>query len=193
MEKKYNKKIKAMFKKGFSLVEVLVSLFIFSLIMVIISQNFISFFKNYNNSKLIQRDLEEAQYALAQIAKTLRTSVIVEVGGGTDADHRGYVIVFDNSQTKCFRYTFTGATLEVKAKSGVVTSNDCVGMTNDGAQQMVHMPVSGNFIFPKASSSAGNWRVGIITIRMAVGDQANVDDLVPIQTTVSLRDYINAN
>lgn len=179
-------------KKAFTLVEMLVALFIFSMIMVLISQNFIYFFQNYNKSKLVQRDLEEAQYAMAIMAKTIRTSAI-----GNEPVVDDFITVFDYSQNKCFRYKFPAdGSLQVLTKSGVVDGSPCF-MKNDNVfdppVQMLHsdVKVNGQFIFMKETTPANG--VGSVTIRMTVGDQSNVEDLVPIQTTVSLRDYFNAN
>ena len=61
-------------ERGFSFLEIMVSVFIFSLMMTTISITFSNLFKNYRNSRAIQTNLENAQFIINSMAKSLRTS-----------------------------------------------------------------------------------------------------------------------
>ncbi|PJA87728.1 MAG: hypothetical protein CO140_02745, partial [Candidatus Moranbacteria bacterium CG_4_9_14_3_um_filter_40_7] len=60
--------------KGFTLIEMMIAIFIFSLMMIAVTEIFSSSFGGYGNARNIQKDLEDAQFVMGQIAKTLRTS-----------------------------------------------------------------------------------------------------------------------
>jgi len=116
-----NKKI---FKnqKGFTLVEMMVSVFIFALIMASIAGIFGRQISSYKKTRIMANDLENAQFAINYISKTLRTSSII--GDTENGDLRDNIqdrendfavqeigantglIVYDFSQEACIRITF---------------------------------------------------------------------------------------
>jgi len=116
-------------KKGFTLVEMMVSIFIFALMMVAIAGVFASQIKTYKNARTMQGDLENAQFALNYVAKTLRTASLIGYGssssmqdlldgkqfGNSEYDNDFYLkpieaneglILYDFSQEYCVRFTF---------------------------------------------------------------------------------------
>lgn len=189
MEKKF---IKHIGKKGFTLLEVMVAISIFSILVVVASGIFSGFIRNYKSTKEIQRNLENAQYAMNIVSKVLRTSTIVSASGSNQTA----ITVFDNSQGKCFVYRFDNVTvpnnLEVSEKAGVLA--DCaVGAGYSSFQSVTGDPIDakGYFVWTYKTSNAP--QVGMVTIKMDIGDQSGGKDLAHIQTTVSLRDYASMN
>jgi Tfp pilus assembly protein PilW len=71
--------------KGLSLLEVMVSMGVFSLMMVSVAGIFSSSIASYRFNKVIERDLENAQFVMNDIAKQLRTSTVVDPAGATFA------------------------------------------------------------------------------------------------------------
>ena len=68
--------------RGFTLIEVMVSLFTFLIIMMSLSQIFSQSFAAYKNAKAVQRDVESAQYALKAVAAPTN-SQSADCTGGT--------------------------------------------------------------------------------------------------------------
>lgn len=118
-------------KKGFSLIELMISVFVFLLIMTTIVQIFATQINAYRHARSVQNDLENAQFAMNYISKTLRTASVLGVGlsGETATDLRETLqnnplteqddfavhqitnveeglIVYDFSQELCMRFTF---------------------------------------------------------------------------------------
>ncbi|PID51603.1 MAG: hypothetical protein CR954_00945 [Candidatus Moraniibacteriota bacterium] len=117
-------------KKGFTLIELMVSIFIFLLIMLAIIQIFAQQILAYRRAHDRQHDLENAQYAMNYFGKTLRTSTVLgnlKSGASSwdrtldDGGNDFYVEVIDNteesliiydfSQEVCLRLTFRGETM----------------------------------------------------------------------------------
>jgi prepilin-type N-terminal cleavage/methylation domain-containing protein len=121
-------------KKGFTLIEMMVSIFIFSFIMVVIGTVFASQFKTYKDTRDIQGDLENAQFALNYVSKTLRTAEMIGYGSSNgsksdllDGDQPGAsnydddfylkeinpadggLILYDFVQETCIIFTFRDA------------------------------------------------------------------------------------
>lgn len=64
--------------KGFTLVEVLVSLFVFSLLSVAISSVYIAFSKAQTRTKVSQKLLNDMQYSMEMMAREIRNNEIVD-------------------------------------------------------------------------------------------------------------------
>ncbi len=118
-------------KKGFTLVEMMVSIFIFMIIMTAIVGVFARQINAQKKARVMQGDLENAQFALNYISKTLRTATIVGdtekgnlrefIQGGPDNKNDFHLykissnvgfIVYDFSQEACIKFTFKEASDE---------------------------------------------------------------------------------
>jgi prepilin-type N-terminal cleavage/methylation domain-containing protein len=96
---------------GFTLIEVMVALFVFLIIMLAMSQTFTQTFAGYRNVKAVQRDVENAQFALNLMAKELRTS--------TWSAPRLQRWCFMISQSICFEYEIAANQLTVAKEDGL--------------------------------------------------------------------------
>src|SRR3989304_59518 len=85
--------------KGFTLIEAVVALFVFLIIMLSLSSTFTQSFSGYRNTRMVQKDVENAQFALNLMAKELRTSTVVSSAGSSNT-----VKFYDHSQNICFEY-----------------------------------------------------------------------------------------
>ncbi|MFZ1736127.1 MAG: prepilin-type N-terminal cleavage/methylation domain-containing protein [Candidatus Moraniibacteriota bacterium] len=89
--------------RGFSLLEVLLATFIFSIIMVGVTSYFVSITVANQNTKRLQQNLEDIQFTMNRVAKSLRTSVFIS----SPSSHSSQEIrVFDYSQSLFLRYKF---------------------------------------------------------------------------------------
>jgi len=187
-------------KKGFSFLEVMISIFIFILMMTTISMAFANLFNNYKKAKVIQRNLEDAQFAMNSMAKALRvSSVIIPSSSGTVSSMK----FFNYSDSSCASYRFQDNSLQVA--SDVYSGTDSTleakkTWCEDEADLSDYSNLTSSFIngiiFDVVPSSQGTAStpsvMGKVTILMEVCASSGCpesQDKVRIQTSVSLRDY----
>lgn len=178
-------------KKGFSLIETLISILVFSLAMTIIAQTFGSFIKSYVSEKKSQIDVENAQYALNLIEKTIRTSTIQTANASGVLDFNGadgkMIKMFDNSQSKCVAYRFNANKIEKLTKAG--TDNDISTCGNFVDNYTVSDLTSNNISSMNVQgkiSSLGE--AGKISVALVVSEPASTKSF-NVALTVSLRNF----
>lgn len=164
-------------KKGFTLIEVLVSMFVFAIVMLATISIFAQIMSNYRYTRETQRALEDAQFAMNRIAKVLRTSTVV-------SSSTSQIIAYDYSQGKCVRYALNSVAREI---TETVTSgnspNDC---GSGGVSNVLNVaPLTGSFL--AQSSDNASKTVGYVVMSFEV--EGPDSKKIYIQTTVSLRDY----
>lgn len=175
---------------GFSLVEMIIAIFVFSVIMTTVTATFVSVINTRKKVKAVQQDVEDARFAMELMAKTLRTSHVVSPTlPSTVSD----IKVFDYSQSKCIEYRLAGN----KLQSGEATAVDEVACATATPGPFSDM-TSGylNNLSLDVIPSSGTTR-GKVTIAMKICYNLTCSgansDAVNIQTTVSLRDYEEVN
>jgi prepilin-type N-terminal cleavage/methylation domain-containing protein len=181
-------------KKGFSFLEIMISIFIFSLMMTTISVTFASLFENYRNSRAIQMNLENAQFIMNTMAKSLRTSSVI-------SNTASSIKFYNYSDSNCFSYKFEDNSLQVasvsidnisyptveerkaQCSSALLTYSNILTNVNDA-----------NFSVIQSSEGIPNV-MGKVTVSIDVcansGSECSesVHDRARIQSSVSLRDY----
>jgi prepilin-type N-terminal cleavage/methylation domain-containing protein len=189
MIKFINKKRKIFFsrKQGFSLLELMIAIFIFSLIMVSSSTFFGRSIQTYKNVRSTQRDLENAQYVMNLMAKTLRTSTIKF----SDASN---IVIYDYSRIAdaCIQYSFSSN--RIQSRSADVTKDDCTTSAPFNSFSDLSNVYVNNASFSVIPSSDSPSKVlGKATISMEIcatsGCTGTEKDKARIQSSVSLRDY----
>jgi prepilin-type N-terminal cleavage/methylation domain-containing protein len=171
---------------GFTLLEVLVSLFIFSLVMMATAQIFASAYSGYRVTRLVQHDIENAQFALNALAKALRNSSIVSAAGNQQS-----IKFFDHSQGKCFSYRIAGNVLELASGASTGVAH-CNGMALAGFMAVTTGTVTGSFqVIPSAAAGGPATTVGRVTIALTVAENSASHSGAHLQTSVSLRDFGN--
>ncbi len=179
-------------KQGFTFLEVIVAVFIFSIIMLAVANIFSSSASGYKKAKAAQKNIEAAQAVVNFMVKSLRTSSVVKCGGADCLAGGMYtsIRIFDYSQTKCYDFKFE----DKKLKLGTISETDKDGcMGYGGSISHIGLLEADSAYFTVIPSSSGI--VGKATISMEVCGNgtgncaANPKDKVNIQSTVSLRDY----
>lgn len=178
--------------KAFSLIEMIVAIFVFSLVIAVVISAYVSIMNADKKAKAVQQNVENARYAMELMAKTFRTSAII----GTPT--ASTVRVFDYSQVdsqwghhRCLEYTFSGNNLSYKISNDYVDMRTC----ESGPSWSSVMPMlsgtlrSGQFLVVPTGSAAGK-----VTIAMDVcpagGCSGAAGDDTKLQTTVSLQDWM---
>jgi prepilin-type N-terminal cleavage/methylation domain-containing protein len=168
--------------KGFTLLELLISVGILSLLMLTTSTIFVRSFSSYQSTKELENSITDAQFLMNLLAKELRTSTVVSPSSsGTTSS----ITFFEYSKSQCIQYRFSGERLEV-ARANAPDVSSCSSGSVGSFSPVGLSSISGSFtVVP--SRPSGPQRVGQVTMSMSVdaGDAGTVD----IQTTTSLRDY----
>jgi len=167
--------------KGFTLIEVLVSLFMFLTIMTAVSQIFVSAFSGYRYTKTVQLDVEAAQFALNTLAKELRTSSVVSAAG-----NQSFVKFYDHSQGVCFLYRVSGGNLQVARQTATGVS-DCRSKSLPAFTAIATDITAGRFLVVPSDAAATPLLVGKVTISLEIAQDAA--HRARIQSSVSLVDY----
>lgn len=172
--------------RGFTLIEVIVSVAVFLIVMTAVTNTFTSGFSNYKSVKKAQKNLEDVQFAMNLIAKELRTSTVVVPDTN---DTVSTIRFYDYSQGACIEYVIS-ATQITKAKVNIATMSGCSSANLGTATPLVQLGsatgalISGRFIVrPSVSGSVA----GKVTISLQIRESAT--QIARIQSTVSLRDY----
>jgi len=166
-------------KRGFTLLEVIVALFVFSVAMVAVTGIFVSFFKANTQTKTTQKALEDANQAINIMTKMIRTSSVSLSGNVL----KFYEYSDDGTPDKCRAFRFDAGTSRIQyaAPASASDAATCFGLTPGGYANIIDTPVTGSFfVTPSAGPPAPV--VGKVTILMTAGGKQ-------IQSSVSLRDY----
>lgn len=174
-------------QRGFSLIEVLISIFIFGIIMTAASVVFGRSVESYRHARASQQILEDAQFAMNRIAKSLRTSSVIQLGAGGRS-----IIIYDYSRDggACVRYRFTGGVITEEVEPLNYNTDDIlrcgpgIFTSSTTRADLTTLPVTGQFA---AQSSTYQTRVGKVSMVFVMTDVTGAP--VRLQTTVSLRDY----
>lgn len=182
---KKNKSSK-IFKKGFSLIEALISVLIFSLAVVMMIGSFANLLREYNDAKRAQRNVENAQYVMNLMAKSIRTSVI------SDPAISPNMITFDTldyTQNQCIRYIYDGVNdrLRIGRTADTGPSLNEITDCNWGSlaiEDLTDSVIRNAYIDAETSNPSAPGRV---TISLEVEKRSDSGDVFPIQMSVSLR------
>lgn len=185
------------YPRGFTLIEVMVAMGMFTLIVLATMQLMARSTLSYRSQKVIQTNLEGAQFALNLMSKELRTSSVLSVTNGTPTSS---IKFFDYSQNRCIQYQAT----EAAGTAGTVSrrahdftdanpdvNRDNCRLYNFGESYVVLASgLTAHELRAVPSTSMNdappNPLAGIVTVSLTVGTGGAS---ATAQTTVSLRDY----
>jgi prepilin-type N-terminal cleavage/methylation domain-containing protein len=164
--------------RGFSLIEMLISMFIMVTIITAVTAVFAKSYLTRKSAREYQANLEEARTAIEAIAKNMRmSSEAVSADGET-------LTMLNNSQTKCVRYRFDGVDLKLYQSFYPYNSgDDCAAgdyETNEG--EVISRSVEGGFVIIPTDRTGSPKSIGRGTVWIRMGTQT-------LQTSVSFRDY----
>lgn len=176
---------------GYTLVEIVTALAVFTVIMLAMSQIMGRGILSYKETKKTQAHLETAQFALGLIAKELRTSSVVD---STIAGSASTIKFYDYSQSRCIEYVLDESVGQITRRATSIVSDDpnqnrsdCLAHTFAGASQVVFSGLLDQAVSITPSAAASpDPLVGKITFALTVGTASNASTL---QTSISLRDY----
>jgi prepilin-type N-terminal cleavage/methylation domain-containing protein len=187
MRKFFSKKQKTKnnFQAGFTLVEVMVAMFIFVLIMTMVSSSFGGFLKKYAGSKRAQKATETAQFVMTTMAKTLRTSSNVSIV--SDAI-KTEIRLFDNSNQTCVVYRYNKAAKQMKYGSAPASDPTSCGSATITVDSDLNSPGTITGFSATGTDLDSVSDSGKITISFKIQEDA-ADTATSIQSTVSVRNY----
>lgn len=174
--------------KGFSLPEVMIAMFIFVLIMLVVTSVFVVMVKTRKNAQEMQKNMENIRYAIELMAKNIRMSDV-----DSPAGVQNELYIYNYSQEKCMHFKFDSGSKkilfgEIKSSGGGGRKNlpNCAGQSYSDKDLVVfntsNNPVD-KVLFDYAPSTASS-TLGRVTISIQMaGAQESA------QTTVSLRNY----
>lgn len=176
-------------QKGFSFAEIIIAVFIFALMMVAVTGIFSSSIGGYRTARIVQKNLEDAQFIMNQMAKILRTSSVVS----SSSDN---IIIYDYSSDSCYNYKFEENKIKVSSYPESISGKEIEDFcTNNFTifSALTDSFVQGKFFAIKSDKISGNEKLGKVTVSMRIClNSSCTTGRVNIQTSVSLRDYYNA-
>jgi len=183
------KKNKTTKLKGMTFVEAIIGIFIFGVVMIAVTNIFTSSFNGYKKAEKMAKNIENAQYAMSVMTKSLRTSKIHFISASA-------ILAYDYSEVACNEYSFSGGQITRKKNQiAYLGLGDC-DLGTSVATPITTQFMQGSFSgAPSANDTAPIAdTMGKVTIRVKVCSEANCpvnskNDTANLQTTVSLRDY----
>lgn len=167
-------------KGGFTLIEVLIAMFLFSLITVMVSGIFVNFLKNYADVRKMQKNAESVQFAMNLMAKTIRTSNVMLKNSSLE--------IYDYAQGRCLEYSYNPSAKRIQMSYSndldPGSFSDCNFDSMGEVQDITSADIVGTSVdvIPSTSDTAGLVRMVFI-----VSEKNQVTTPLRIQTTVSLR------
>lgn len=162
--------------KGFSLIEAVMAMAVFSIVAIAVVAVFANVIGYRTKNRTAQINLENARTALESMAKTIRMSSNVRPGA-MSIETTQEISMFNNSENKCVRYVFSF--LGLNRYEGGTDPTTCNIITSNAS-----IPIYGAIgkFYVVESSTENPKSVGRATVTVNVGGQQ-------MQTTVSFRDY----
>lgn len=181
-------------KRGFTLLELLISVFIFSLVMVIVTSLFTRIVAFNKRSRSIQQNMEDVRFAMELMAKTVRTSSVVSCNNFNHPicnAQESSIEVYDYSQNKCIRFYLKSK--RIRMDSAATDRANCrSGVTLTGIDLVDNFVMNLDFRATKTDNASS--QVGKVTISAEVCSTASCtgveNDRANLETTLSLRDYL---
>ncbi|MCA9365101.1 MAG: prepilin-type N-terminal cleavage/methylation domain-containing protein [Candidatus Moranbacteria bacterium] len=187
--------------RGFSLVELLVAMFIFALLFMVLVMIYARATKAHGYARHLQDGLEQTQVAINLVSKSVRTGhVISPVGTNSVVDG---LYIYDASAQRCIRYYFSNDSFyRSMTATGIASHDMCPNITSlTETSSMLNIPVRGGFVVhdtqPRSfgSDSSVDAQMGAVEVFVSVYSSPSAlvtpsfGEPVHLQTTVSLRNY----
>lgn len=181
-------------KKGFSLIELMVAMFILVLVMGAMASIAFSIFQSYQKSKAIKTVTESIGFALSSIAKDVRMGNIDKNSTHSNGVRSDYLLVSRNiSASKvCYRVASDSVSLDENISA---SATSCPSAWTDykklvdlsGTGMTFDMSTSGFYSLPTNTLLRG-WAEINLNVKMTSGQEMTADQ-INVQTIVSARDY----
>ncbi len=187
-------------KKGFSLIELIVAMFILVMVIAAMVSISITVFRSYQKARAIKTIMEDVGYTLNSIAKDVRMGKI-EIGNSyADGSAKDYLLVSRNRGGRvCYRINATTV-----AVADIASGNDCTlssltytnivnllgtSLTFDlGKSRFRSCTTDKDGTGPACNSATGKRR-GWVEVNLDIENPSMETDAIKVQTIVSSRDY----
>ncbi len=174
--------------KGFSFIEMMVTVFVFSIVVTTSLAVFVNVSTTQKRSEEVQKHMEDLRLTLELMAKNIRMSSVDVSGTGVQEVQDLYF--YNYSQGKCINYCITNTNIysrEIEVtRSDYLDCHDAfLGNCETNGFSMINLDseIAGNFrVIPTDETPTGN--AGLATVSIEFNDSED-----KMQTTVSLRDY----
>ena len=169
-------------RKGFSLVEMLISVFIFSIIILIVIGGFAGLYKSYADNKQIQKNIENAQFAINLMSKTIRTSDVILVSNTIlrTFDYSHNVSGYSGFGNGCIEYRIDGNLIRMRYLTSPASPSS-ISQCSFTSGSLRNLTSTNSIVSSNSGFMYANERVSI-----AIGVQTKAG-VVPVQSTVSIR------
>ncbi|NCU42370.1 MAG: type II secretion system protein [Candidatus Moranbacteria bacterium] len=169
-------------QKGFSLLEAIVSIAVFTIIMVATAETFASMIQTKVEADRMRESHQKAQVAIESITKSIRSGVVVIPASGYASQDT--IRIYDYSQSLCIEYSFLVTALQKKTASiDFEDREECKGSPSFSSfQTMVDNTVKGKFDI--------SWNDDkYVTIRLLLisPNKESFTNQTRVQTTVAMR------
>lgn len=196
---------------AFTLIELMVAIFIFSVITAGIISVFVSSTSSYQKARAIKEVKENVEYAVSSIAKEVRMGKIEyyysNIGTGSTAPLNGslvtnIVISRNRGGTVCYKISDSGdadSELDILSVCDSNCSSSCSELVSLENANMSFANTSGFYSCPSAVNAVATCPAGVtskrrgwvevnLNITMTAGKEMEADE-INVQTIVSSRDY----
>jgi prepilin-type N-terminal cleavage/methylation domain-containing protein len=188
-------------REGFTLVELIISILIFSIILVAIAAVFVSTLHSYQKAKAVKSLKESSEYALSLIAKDVRMGKIEKSSSYSNGSKKNTFMVTRNRNQVKVCYVFSADNTKLSVLENTTNCSDgteqvLVDLSGTG---MTFKLGAGFYSCPSAESvtdlgyyacpSSAELRRGWVEINLDIGDPSMETDEIKVQTIVSSRDY----
>jgi prepilin-type N-terminal cleavage/methylation domain-containing protein len=171
-------------QKGFTLLELLISVAILAILMMAVTEIFTRSFGSFRASRELESNIADAQFLMNLLSKEFRTSTVIIPASSND--NTSTVKFFEYSKQECQQYRFNASTSSIEVARQNTDFSGCNTVSNlTGFTEVNVGGVTGSFaVVPSTQSTP---RVGKITMTIVFDGEATAP--VVLQTTTSLRDY----
>lgn len=170
-------------KKGFTLIELMVAMFIFILLMGAMVAVSVAGFRSYGKSKAIKTVTEDVGFAINSIAKDVRMGKIESADNTGSTPSSSLVVTLNRNQTKVC-YSVSAASLNICDGS----CGSCKSIVDLSGTDMTFDATSG-FRNQKTAPIPNPTVRGWAEINLNIESPSMEKDSIQVQTIVSSRDY----
>jgi prepilin-type N-terminal cleavage/methylation domain-containing protein len=177
-------------RRGLTLIELMISIFIFSVVLIGILTMSVSTMNAYHKAKGIKTIKENAEYTISSIAKDVRMGNIVTDSLSALSDEID--VKRNRGGEVCYKVMNDQTLSYIESDCGSWSDDDAIALINlDGTFSKFDLTTTGFYSLP-TNLTAGSEARGWVEINLNIVPEATHEmegDQINVQTTVSARDY----
>jgi len=178
------------FRKGFTLIELMVAMFIFVLLLGAMVAVSVAGFRSYGKSKAIKTVTEDVGFAINSITKDVRMGKIESADNTGSTPSASLVVTLNRNQKMvCYKISATLTSLDLcDSNSDCSTTSNCKSLVDLSGAGMTFDATSG-FRNQKTAPIPNPTVRGWAEINLNIASPSMETDSISVQSTVSSRDY----